>query len=108
VVAVLSLCHWISGSVDQWSAGLKLRVRFVPAALLAVPGTALALECVYRAREEERRRNHPPAAARAMQSGCSCACALCLLRCWLAIPNAKDCTAWLSGVFLKLEIGQVM
>jgi hypothetical protein len=27
--------------------------------------------------------------ARAVWSGCSCACALCLLRCWLCY---KDCT----------------
>jgi hypothetical protein len=33
--------------------------------------------------EEEEGRNYPPAVARAVWSGCSCACALCLLRCWL-------------------------
>jgi hypothetical protein len=30
-----------------------------------------------------RRRNYPPVVARAVRPGCSCACALCLLRCWL-------------------------
>jgi hypothetical protein len=32
------------------AVGLQLRVRFVPAALLAMPGTALALQCVSKAR----------------------------------------------------------
>jgi hypothetical protein len=31
--------------------GLQLRVRFVPAALLAMLGTALALQCVSKARD---------------------------------------------------------
>jgi hypothetical protein len=42
----LSACRG-EGSV----AGLQLRVRFVPAALLAVLGTALALQCVSKARD---------------------------------------------------------
>jgi hypothetical protein len=42
----LSACRG-EGSV----AGLQLRVRFVPAALLAVLGTALALQCVSEARD---------------------------------------------------------
>jgi hypothetical protein len=50
-----------------------------------------------------RRRNYPPAMAGAVRPGRSCACALCLLRCWLC-----DGLHWLSSVFLKLEIGQVM
>jgi hypothetical protein len=33
------------------TAGLQLRVRFVPAALLAMLRTALALQCVSRARD---------------------------------------------------------
>jgi hypothetical protein len=33
------------------AAGLQLRVRFVPAALLAMLRTALALQCVYKARD---------------------------------------------------------
>jgi hypothetical protein len=33
------------------AAGLQLRVRFVPAALLAMLGTALALQCVSKARD---------------------------------------------------------
>jgi hypothetical protein len=32
---------------------------------------------------EEERGNYPPAVARAVRSGCSCACNLCLLHCWL-------------------------
>jgi hypothetical protein len=47
-----------------------------------------------------------PTVARAVWSGCcSCACALCLLRCWLCTLRTA---LWLSSVFLKLEIGQVM
>jgi hypothetical protein len=38
--------------------------------------------------KEGRRGGYPPAAAGVVRSGCSCACALCLLRCWLlAISN---------------------
>jgi hypothetical protein len=33
------------------AAGMKLRVRFLPAALLAMPRTALALQCVSKARD---------------------------------------------------------
>jgi hypothetical protein len=36
---------------ESSAAGLQLRVRFVPAALLAVLGTALALQCVSKARD---------------------------------------------------------
>jgi hypothetical protein len=42
----LSACRGEGGVV-----GLQLRVRFVPAALLAVPRTALALQCVSKARD---------------------------------------------------------
>jgi hypothetical protein len=42
----LSACRG-EGSVT----GLQLRVRFVPAALLAMLGTALALQCVSKARD---------------------------------------------------------
>jgi hypothetical protein len=43
--------------------------------------------------------NYMPAVARAARPGCSCACALCLLRCWLCYG-----LHWLSSAFLKLEI----
>jgi hypothetical protein len=42
----LSACRGEGSAV-----GLRLRVRFVPAALLAMPRTALALQCVSKARD---------------------------------------------------------
>jgi hypothetical protein len=40
----------------------------------------LAESTMRRRRRRRRRRNYTPAVARAVRSGCSCACALCLLR----------------------------
>ena len=45
-------CDSSAGDCGEGSAaGLQLRVRFVPAALLAMLRTALALQCVSKARD---------------------------------------------------------
>jgi hypothetical protein len=48
-VMKISCRGWCSG--EGSAAGLQLRVRFVPAALLAMLRTALALQCVSKARD---------------------------------------------------------
>jgi hypothetical protein len=54
VVAVKKETKLSAGRVEGRAAGLQLRARFgarfVPALLLAMPGTALALQCVSKAR----------------------------------------------------------